>query len=181
MSFEVTTQTPTLLFHYICELTSGFQIIKRSKTWCAIQVPTASNSVGHLAAPRTQADVAPRHSSTTLPLSFPCAGPVTAVSSLSSLTIMGEGGVVEVAVEGRVCVLNVICSQWAHCPSALPTCHHQPPPLSPPQPSREKQAVQWQRHFQLFSHKELVCKTSLGAWKIPNGLSQSGSLIQEYF
>lgn len=84
-----------------------------------------------------------------------------------------------------VCVCWMWCVPHGHtfqvrCPPPHHR-HHQPPPLPPPQTSREKQALQWQRHFQLFSHKEPVCKASLGAWKSQNGLSLSSFLIQRYF
>lgn len=47
-----------------------------------------------------------------LPPLPPCTGPVTAVSSLSSLTLMGGGGIVEVAAEDSVCLCVCVCWMW---------------------------------------------------------------------
>jgi len=102
-------------FASCCELPSSFQIMKQSQTWCALPAPAASISRGQPAVLSIQTDVPPTTAAALpFPPLSPSAEPVTAVNRLSSHSLMGGGGVVEVEVEGRECVCWMWCVPHRH-------------------------------------------------------------------
>lgn len=119
-----------------CLMPSTFQIIAESQMWHIVPVPAASISGDQMPVQSFQTDVPPHNSGSAAfppPLS-PDAGPVIAVISLSSHSLMGGGGDEKVEGSVRICVCepDAMCSPRTDSPSVrlfFSHCHNQLPSL----------------------------------------------------